>query len=115
MLAGSRLGDEARLAHAPRQKRLADGVVDLVRSSVGQVLAFEIKLDAEFRPQTLGARQGGGSTDERRELPGQLPPESGIVAGGEIGGLKPQERLDERLRHETSAVLAEITVLGTHV
>ena len=41
MLAGAGLGDDARLAHAPGEQRLADGVVDLVRAGVVQVLALE--------------------------------------------------------------------------
>jgi hypothetical protein len=41
VLARAGLGDDPRLAHAPREHRLADGVVDLVRAGVVQVLALE--------------------------------------------------------------------------
>ena len=46
VLAGAGLGDDARLAHAPGEQRLADGVVDLVRAGVVQVLALEADLRA---------------------------------------------------------------------
>jgi hypothetical protein len=46
MLAGTGFRDDAGLAHAPRQQRLADGVVDLVRAGVVQVLALEQDLRA---------------------------------------------------------------------
>ena len=44
MHAGAGLGDHARLAHPPRQQRLADRIVDLVRPGVVQVLALDVDL-----------------------------------------------------------------------
>ena len=41
MLAGTGLGDHALLAHSDGEQRLAECVVDLVRSGVVQVLAFQ--------------------------------------------------------------------------
>ena len=41
VLAGAGLGDHAGLAHALREKRLAEDVVDLVGAGVAQVLALE--------------------------------------------------------------------------
>jgi hypothetical protein len=41
VLPGAGFRDHARLAHAARQQTLADGIVDLVRAGVQQVLAFE--------------------------------------------------------------------------
>ena len=46
VLARAGLGDDALLAHAPRQQRLAQAVVDLVRAGVQQVFALEINLRA---------------------------------------------------------------------
>ena len=46
MHAGAGLGDDALLAHAPRQQNLAEHVVHLVRAGVVEVLAFEIDLGA---------------------------------------------------------------------
>jgi hypothetical protein len=42
VLARPGLGDDPRLAHAPREQRLPDRVVDLVRAGVIEVLALEI-------------------------------------------------------------------------
>ena len=41
VLAGAGFGDDAALAHAPGEQRLAEGVVDLVSAGVRQVLALE--------------------------------------------------------------------------
>ena len=46
VLAGAGLGDDALLAHALGEQRLADGVVDLVRAGVIEVFALEIDLRA---------------------------------------------------------------------
>ncbi len=53
VLAGAGLGDHARLAHAPGEQRLADGVVDLVRAGVVQVFALQVDLRAA---ELLGQR-----------------------------------------------------------
>ena len=45
VLAGSGLGDDPLLAEPAGQQRLAEGVVDLVRAGVGQVLALEIEAE----------------------------------------------------------------------
>ena len=46
MLPGAGLGDDAMLAHALDQQRLAQAVVDLVRAGVKQIFALEIDLCA---------------------------------------------------------------------
>jgi hypothetical protein len=46
VLASAGLGDDALLAHASREQRLAEGVVDLVCAGVGEVLALEPQLGA---------------------------------------------------------------------
>ncbi len=43
---GAGFGDDALLAHAPREQRLAERVVDLVRAGVEQVFALEVDLGA---------------------------------------------------------------------
>ena len=47
VLAGAGLGDDALLAHAAGEQRLAEHVVDLVRAGVGEVLALEQHPHAE--------------------------------------------------------------------
>ena len=46
VLAGAGLGDDAALAEALREQRLADAVVDLVRARMVQVLALQVDLRA---------------------------------------------------------------------
>ena len=59
VLAGARLRDHALLAHAPRQQRLAEHVVDLVRAGVREVFALQQHAHAEplREPVTLGDRR----------------------------------------------------------
>ena len=81
VLAGAGLGDHARLAHPPREQRLADGVVDLVRAGVVQVLALEVDLRAAdlFRPAPRVV-DGTRPADELRELVVEFGDEFRIVA-----------------------------------
>ena len=46
MLARARLRNDAALAHASREQRLAERVVDLVGPGVVQILALQNDLDA---------------------------------------------------------------------
>ena len=58
VLAGAGLGDHALLAHAQREQRLAERVVDLVGAGVIEVFALEIDLrPAAFVAQPLGVIQ----------------------------------------------------------
>lgn len=58
MLAGARLGDDASLAHLLRQKNLTNGVVDLVGTSVVQVLTLQIQLTAVALTHPTGIIKG---------------------------------------------------------
>ena len=49
MLARAGLGDDARLAHALGEQRLAEHVVDLVGAGVAEVLALEVDARAAAR------------------------------------------------------------------
>ncbi len=64
VLASPGLGDHAGLVHPLRQHHLADGVVDLVRTGVVQILALQVDLGASgvFR-QPLGVKQGRRAAD----------------------------------------------------
>jgi hypothetical protein len=58
VLARAGLGDQPRFAHPPREQRLAEGVVDLVRAGVVQVLALEVdRRAAHARGQARGFGQ----------------------------------------------------------
>jgi hypothetical protein len=75
VLAGAGLGDDRGLAHAPGEHRLADGVVDLVRAGVVEVLALEVDL----RPADL-AREARRVVDRARpaDVVGELGAEFGV-------------------------------------
>ena len=66
VLAGAGLGDDAPLAHAPRQQRLAQAVVDLVRAGVQQVLALEVDARAAQQFRSAAGRSRAASGGRRR-------------------------------------------------
>ncbi len=57
VLAGTRLRDDTRFAHPPRQQYLPYRVVDLVRAGVAEILALEV--DAGSAGHLSQARQVG--------------------------------------------------------
>ena len=62
VLAGAGLGDDAALAQPPGEQRLADGVVDLVRAGVVQILA----LQPDPRAATSARISALGQVERRR-------------------------------------------------
>mmetsp|Transcript_15479 Transcript_15479/g.33550 ORF Transcript_15479/g.33550 Transcript_15479/m.33550 type:complete len:670 (+) Transcript_15479:577-2586(+) len=79
VLAGARLGDNSLLAELLGEEGLAEGVVDLVGASVGQLLALEPELGAsQGLSQVLGKVEGGGASDELATEPLHLGLEVGI-------------------------------------
>ena len=77
VLAGAGLGDDAALAHAPRQQHLAQHVVDLVRAGVVELVALEIELGAAEMPgQPLGEIERARPADIMVEVIVQLGLES---------------------------------------
>mmetsp|Transcript_59253 Transcript_59253/g.139760 ORF Transcript_59253/g.139760 Transcript_59253/m.139760 type:complete len:374 (+) Transcript_59253:221-1342(+) len=105
MLAGAGLGDDARLAHALGQQRLANDVVDLVRAGVVEVLALEVDLRAaQFAAQALGVVNRAGPADEVRQLLLELGDELRVVAVVRIGVLELVERMDKGLGDEAAAI-----------
>ena len=67
MLASARLGDDAPLPHAPSEKHLTHGVVDLVRAGVVQIFAFEPHACADVLRQAWRIAQRRRPPDVRRE------------------------------------------------
>lgn len=111
MLAGAGLGDDAGLAHALGEQRLAQHVVDLVRAGVVEVLALEEDPGAAGvlgEPRHLGEGAGpAGVVDhqvvelgrEGRVALGLLVLDGDLVHGGH-----------ERLRDELAAEFAEVAL-----
>ena len=113
MLARAGLGDDARLAHAPGEQRLAERVVDLVRARVREVLALEQHPDARrcrvgaAKPPRLVQRRW--PSDVVLEQAIELVAERRVGARGDVAGRELLDRRDERLGDEASAVGAEVS------
>jgi hypothetical protein len=115
VLAGARLGDDALLAEAAREDRLAQRVVELVCARVHQVLALEV--DALPRGEALGERERRRPARVGHGEPVQFGVETRVdlrclPAGGQL-----VERRDEGLRDVAAAVGAEASGrrLGRHL
>ncbi len=89
VLAGAGFGDDALLAHAPREQRLAEAVIDFVRAGVQQVLALDVDLRAAVGfAQALGVIERRGAAGIIGEQIFQLGLKLRIVARFEIGLLE---------------------------
>ena len=98
VLAGAGLGDDARLAHALREERLAERVVDLVRAGVREVLALEPDLRAaRVRREPRRGRELRRAPDELAQQPVDLAEERGVRPRLAVGGVELLERREERL------------------
>ena len=109
VLARAGLGDDALLAHAPGHQRLADGVVDLVRAGVVEVLALEPDLRAaQMLGQALGVIDRAGAADVVLQLVGELGLERSVVAHAQVFALELVERVHQGLGDEHAPVGAEV-------
>ena len=109
VLARASLGNNARFAHALRQKNLAHCIVDLVRAGVVEVFTLEINFRAaEFARQAFGKVERRGTADKFLEVIGKLALEFRVMLRAEIFGLKLLQWMHQRLGHVTSAVRAKM-------
>ena len=109
VLAGAGLGDDPGLAHAAGQQRLADGVVDLVRAGMVQVLALEQDARAAgLSAQALGEVDRAGAADVMRQVGLEFGDEGGIDARGVVGRGQLLQRADQGLGDEAPAIAAEV-------
>ena len=133
VLAGAGLGDDPGLAEPPGQQRLAEGVVDLVRTGVGEVLALEVEAEprdgdrggASRRGRRTGRRRGKpgrfafhgggqaigpvqrrGSAGEALQQVAQVRPEHRVVAQRVVRGLELGEGRHQRLGHVATTEVA---------
>ena len=112
MLAGTGLGDDALLAHPPRQQDLAHHVVDLVGAGMVQFVALEVDLGAA---QVLGKALG----KIQRARAAHIVFEEGVEFGLEglvglgvlVGLFKLENERHQGFGDETAAVNAEQAVL----
>ena len=105
VLAGTGFGDDARLAHAPGQQGLTDGVVDLVRAGVVEIFALEIDLRAaELLGPAPGVIDRRRTADEVRQLVMKLRHKIGIFAKPLVGIAQFGQRVHQGFSDESSAV-----------
>ena len=123
VLAGTRLRDDPGLAEAPREQRLAERVVDLVGTRVGEVLALEVQPDrarqrgraARGQARRLGTA-AAASRSARYSAVGRpakcgragrpAPPRTRVVADRHPGLLQLHQRGHERLGHVAATEVA---------
>ena len=109
VLAGAGLGDDARLAHAPRQHGLADDVVDLVRAGVVEVFALQVDLRApQLAAGAGGVVDGRGAAHVVREFVSEFGQKVGVVLVLGVGVLQLVDGVGEGFADEAAAVAAEV-------
>ena len=115
MLSRAGLRDDSRLLHAPREKRLPDGVVDLVRAGVTEIFALEPEVEAELLGEAIGVTERRRTADEILEQELELLHERAIPARLRPRALELFERGNQRLGHVAAAVRSEPSWnLNTH-
>ena len=109
VLAGAGLGDHPGLAHPPGQQRLAEDVVDLVRTGVVQVLALEQdRRAAGVGGEALRLGDRAGTAGVVGQQTGQLGLERRVVDRGAELLLELGQGRVERLGDELAAELIEM-------
>ncbi len=106
VLARAGLGDDAVLAEPPREHRLAERVVELVRAGVEEILPLEV--DPLAGREALRERERRRAAGVRREERVELGAEALVLLRGAPAGVELVERRDQRLRDVAPAVLAEV-------
>ena len=109
VLARPGLGHDPRLAHALHQQRLAERVVDLVRTGVTEVLALQVDAAAEPLREPRGEAERGRPPDVVTQQAPQLGLEIRVAARRLVRELQLVQRLHQRLRHVAPAVRPEVT------
>ena len=111
MLTGPRLGDDARLAHPPRQQGLSDAVIDLMRTGMVQVFTLQVDAGAAgFLSQPFGEIQRRRPADVLLQVISELALKLRIFTRLLILLRELPERGHECFRHVTAAVGTETTV-----
>ena len=111
VLSGTGFGDNPGLAHALGQHGLTDGVVDLVRAGMVQVLALEQDARAaDMLAQAFGLVNRARTTHVMGIIEGQLGLEGRISLGRIIGLFQLSQRRHQGFGHKSAAVNAEVAV-----
>jgi hypothetical protein len=111
VLAGAGLRHDAPRAEPPRQQRLAERVVDLVRTGVREVLALEPDLRAPALRQVGAGLSAVGRPTQSRSSRLSSALKLAIRQPAPHAALQPLVRRDQRLRHIASAERAVAAAL----
>ena len=103
VLSGSGLRQDALLAHAARQQTLPQGVVELVRTGVQQVLALEPQVHAPGLGESTRVIGGRGSTGVGLEQAREFGVERLVLPRRDPGGLQREEVVHQGLGSEHPA------------
>ena len=109
VLSGPGFGDDPGLAHALGEQDLADGVVDLMRPGVVELVALEIDLGAaEKLSQAAGKIKRARPADVMLHLRMKLVPEGRIVLGHGVGLFDLQDQRHQGFGNKPAAIDAEV-------
>lgn len=115
MLSGSGLGNDLLLSETTCQKNLSKGVVDLVGSSVVEVLTLQPDLSSStVLGETVGELKVAG-TSHVGVVGTVLLPEGGVIVGLDKAGLKLSKTIHQRLGNVLSSELTEAVRDGVGV
>ncbi|GBD46028.1 hypothetical protein HRbin41_00847 [bacterium HR41] len=107
VLTGPRFGDHAPLSHPQREQRLSAGVVDLVRTSVEQVLALQVDLATGRLREPASVVQRCRPTGVVAQQVAELGAKGRLVTQLGPRPLELVERGDQGLGHVAPAIGAE--------
>ena len=101
---------QGRLAHVFRQQGLAQGIVDLVRAGMQQILALEPEVETQFLRKRGAKGQRRGPTGVIAQKVVQLRLKFGRGHDLAHGRFHFQQRRHEQLGHKAAPEFTEITV-----
>ncbi len=108
MLAGAGFGDHPRFTHPQRQQSLAQRVIDLVRTGMVQILAFEPNSSAANRfGQPASVIKRAGATDKGFQQTVEFAGKLGVVLRFVVFPGKLIQSPRQGLRYETTTKTAE--------
>src|SRR5882762_5423577 len=106
MLPGASLRNNPLLPHAPRQQRLPQAVINLVRTRVQQIFPLQINLrSAQILRQPLRKCQRRGPTSKLTQQPVQLLLKSPVLLRHRVGHFQFLQGGHQGLRHIAPAIL----------
>ena len=111
VLARAGFGNDARLAHAPRQHGLADDVVDFVRAGVVQIFALQVNLRAaQFAAGARRVINGRGPAHIMRQFVLEFGQKIRVILVFGVGVFQLVDGISQRFADKAAAIGAEMAV-----